>query len=80
MLQLICLDLDKIFKQLEREEKSGKKLKKNERGRMFTVALVYGGGGGGEGHSASMVVLPVLYYNGLQRSFASLHMALICAI
>jgi len=77
MLQLICLDLDKIFKQLEREEKSGKKLKKNERGRMFTVALVYGGG---EGHSASMVVLPVLYYNGLQRSFASLHMALICAI
>lgn len=35
---------------------------------------------GGEGHSAFMVVLPVLYYNGLQRSFASLHMALICAI
>jgi hypothetical protein len=31
MLQLMCLDLDKIFKQLEREEKSGKKLKKNER-------------------------------------------------
>lgn len=28
MLQLMCLDLDKIFKQLEREEKSGKKLKK----------------------------------------------------
>lgn len=76
MLQLMCLDLDKIFKQLEREKKSGKKLKKNERGRMFTVALVYGG----EGHSAFMVVLPVLYYNGLQRSFASLHMALICAI
>lgn len=44
---------------------------------MFTVALVYGGG---EGHSAFMVVLPVLYYNGLQRSFASLHVALICAI
>lgn len=44
MLQLICLDLDKIFKQLEREEKSEKN-KKNERGRMFTVALVYGGGG-----------------------------------
>lgn len=43
MLQLICLDLDKIFKQLEREEKSEKK---NERGRMFTVALVYGGGRG----------------------------------
>lgn len=45
MLQLICLDLDKIFKQLEREEKSEKN-KKNERGRMFTVALVYGGGRG----------------------------------
>lgn len=28
MLQLMCLDLDKIFKQLEREEKSEKKLKK----------------------------------------------------
>lgn len=77
MLQLMYLDLGKIFKQLKREKKSGKKLKKNERGRMFTVALVYGGG---EGHSAFMVVLPVLYYNGLQRSFASLHMALICAI
>lgn len=35
---------------------------------------------GGEGHSAFMVVLPVLYYNGLQRSFASLHVALICEI
>lgn len=46
MLQLMCLDLDKIFKQSEREKKSGKKLKKNERGRMFTVALVYGGGRG----------------------------------
>lgn len=77
MLQLMCLDLDKIFKQLEREEKSGKKLKKNERGRMFTVALVYGGG---EGYSAFMVVLPALHYNGFQRSFASLHVALICAI
>lgn len=44
---------------------------------MFTVALVYGGG---EGYSAFMVVLPVLYYNGLERSFDSLHMALICAI
>lgn len=43
MLQLMHLDLDKIFKQLEREEKSEKN-KKNERGRMFTVALVYGGG------------------------------------
>lgn len=43
---------------------------------------VYGCTGvrGGEGHSAFMVVPPVLYYNGLQRSFASLHMALICAI
>lgn len=70
MLQLMCLDLDKIFKQLEREEKSGKKLKKNERGRMFTVALVYGGG----------IARSWLYCNGLQRSFASLHMALICAI
>lgn len=28
MLQLMCLDLDKIFKQLEREKKSGKKIKK----------------------------------------------------
>jgi hypothetical protein len=37
---------------------------------MFTVALVYGG----EGYSAFMVVLPVLYYNGLERSFASLRM------
>ena len=72
MLQLMCLDLDKIFKQLEREEKSEKKLKKNERGRMFTVALVYGGGRG--------IARSWLYYNGLQRSFASLHMALICAI
>lgn len=75
MLQLMCFDLDKIFKQLGREKKSEKN-KKNERGRMFTVALVYGG----EGYSAFMVVPPVLYYNGLQRSFASLHMALICAI
>lgn len=31
MLQLMCLDLDKIFKQLEREEKSGKKIKKKMR-------------------------------------------------
>lgn len=46
MLQFVYLDLDKIFKQLEREKKSEKKIKKNERGRMFTVALVYGGGRG----------------------------------
>ena len=32
------------------------------------------------GYSGFMVVLPVLYYNGLERSFASLHVALICAI
>lgn len=44
---------------------------------MFTVALVYGGG---EGHSAFMVVLAVLYYNGLQRSFDSLWVALVRAI
>ena len=43
---------------------------------MFTVALVYGG----EGHSAFMVVLAVLYYNGLQRSFDSLWVALVRAI
>lgn len=43
---------------------------------------VYGCTGvrGGEGYSAFMVVLPVLYYNGLERSFASLLMASICAI
>lgn len=35
---------------------------------MFTVALV----SGGEGYSAFMVVLTVLYYNGLQRSFETL--------
>lgn len=77
MLQLICLDLDKIFKRLGREKKSEKKLKK-----MRERTDVYGCTGvrGGKGHSAFMIVLPVLYYNGLQRSFASLHMALICAI
>lgn len=31
MLQLICLDLDKIFKRLGRKKKSEKKIKKNER-------------------------------------------------
>lgn len=38
---------------------------------------VYGCTGvrGGKGHSAFMVVLPVLYYNGLQRSFGSLWVA-----
>lgn len=35
---------------------------------------------GGEGYSAFMVVLPVLYYNGLQRSFDSLQTALVRAI
>lgn len=77
MLQLMCLDLDKIFKQLEREEKSGKKLKKMREDGCLRLHWCTGGG---EGHSAFMVVLPVLYYNGLQRSFASLHMASICAI
>lgn len=43
---------------------------------MFTVALVYGG----EGYSAFMVVLPVLYYNGLERSFDSLQTALVRVI
>lgn len=76
MLQLMCLDLDKIFKQLEREEKSGKKLKKMREDGCLRLHWCTGG----EGHSAFMVVLPVLYYNGLQRSFASLHMASICAI
>ena len=74
MLQLICLDLDKIFKQLEREEKSEKKIKKMREDGCLRLHWCTGG------HSAFMVVLPVLYYNGLQRSFASLHMALICAI
>lgn len=32
---------------------------------------------GGEGHSAFMVVLPELYYNGLQRSFDSLQTVLV---
>lgn len=41
---------------------------------------VYGCTGVRGGHSAFMVVPPVLYYNGLQRSFASLHVALICEI
>jgi hypothetical protein len=37
---------------------------------------VYGCTGvGGEGYSAFMVVLTVLYYNGLQRSFGSLWVA-----
>ena len=66
------LDLDKIFKQLERGEKSEKKLKKMREDGCLRLHWCTGG----EGHSA----LPVLYYNGLQRSFASLHMALICAI
>jgi hypothetical protein len=76
MLQFVHLDLDKIFKQLEREKKSEKN-KKNER---EDGCLRLHWCGGGEGHSAFMVVPPVLYYNGLQRSFDSLHMALICAI
>lgn len=61
MLQLMYLDLDKIFKQSEREKKSEKN-KKNER---EDGCLRLHWCTGGEGHSAFMVVLPVLYYNGL---------------
>ena len=58
-------------------KKSEKKIKK-----MRERTDVYGCTGvrGGEGHSAFMVVLPVLYYNGLQRSFDSLQTALVRVI
>lgn len=46
MLQLMCLDLDKIFKQLEREEKSGKKLKKMREDGCLRLHWCTGGGGG----------------------------------
>lgn len=53
MLQLICLDLDKIFKQLEREEKSEKKIKKMREDGCLRLHWCTGG----EGYSAFMVVL-----------------------
>ena len=55
------LDLDKIFEQSEREKKSEKNKKMRERTDVYGCTGVRGG----EGHSAFMVVLPVLYYNGL---------------
>lgn len=75
MLQLMYLNLGKILKQLEREEKSEKN-KKNEREDGCLRLHWYRGGRG----IAFIVDCCVLYCNGLRRSFASLHMASICAI
>lgn len=45
MLQFVYLDLDKIFKQLEREKKSEKKIKKMREDGCLRLHWCTGGGG-----------------------------------